>query len=168
MAETEWREVTCPYCVQSVEVGIKLREFPMSKIIKCDNDGCGKDFLLKCDLEPKTGKMDESMQRFSDEQLRKLEATRKSLGLGGGRFEVHGLVPGGVLMISEDGNGVTVHRERSVLLPEVIKQLGFGSLVQRPPAMDIDKPSEDRTTLENMFAKAWTPDGWAKGLGDDS
>ena len=47
MSRKVYASTTCPYCSREVDVTLKTREHARSKVVQCDNMGCGKDFMIR-------------------------------------------------------------------------------------------------------------------------
>jgi hypothetical protein len=72
MARKIYASTTCPYCSREVDVTVKTSENVRSKVVQCDNMGCGKDFMIryhaKVIVDIQAGEIPDKMQSRTDEQ----------------------------------------------------------------------------------------------------
>lgn len=69
-----WGYVDCPYCNEQVELRLKLKKEAETKTVRCDNDGCHKDFVIRYHavktVDVMAAPMPDHMQPLTDEQRR--------------------------------------------------------------------------------------------------
>ena len=72
MSRKVYASTTCPYCSREVDVTLKTRERARSKVVQCDNMGCGKDFMIryhaKVVVDITTKAIPDDMQSRTDEE----------------------------------------------------------------------------------------------------